>query len=216
MPTIETALQAALKGLVAPLAITSIVRGLPDSRIAEVGTLDLVRAHELTSVCISGVRLFNPTPQADLPSRVWRCVTGGQAVPPSRAVIEIRSDHDVLAAQSTSQRLMKRLFKPTDVVRVATAVSELARNIYMYAGSGRVSLEVRAEEAGAVFSVVAEDKGRGIPHLSAVLDGSYRSTTGLGRGLRGARSLLDALTIDTGPQGTTVRGRRHTRPLLSQ
>jgi anti-sigma regulatory factor (Ser/Thr protein kinase) len=112
---------------------------------------------------------------------------------------------------------MRRLFKSTDVVRVATAVSELARNIYMYAGTGRVTLEVRTEALhSAVFSVVAEDRGAGIPHLASVLNGTYRSTTGLGRGLRGAQSLLDALTIDTGPSGTTVRGHRRTRPLLSQ
>jgi anti-sigma regulatory factor (Ser/Thr protein kinase) len=217
MARIEDALHVALKGAVAPLALPGIVRSLPDWRSAEVGTLDLVRAHELMAVCVSGAKLFNPNAPADLPARVWRSITGGHAVPPSRAVIEIRSDHDVLAAQSTSQRLMRRLFKSTDVVRVATAVSELARNIYMYAGTGRVTLEVRADEPhAAVFSVLAEDRGRGIPNLDSVLNGTYRSTTGLGRGLRGAQSLLDAMTIQTGPTGTTVRGHRRTRPFLSQ
>jgi anti-sigma regulatory factor (Ser/Thr protein kinase) len=217
MARIEDALQVALKGMVAPVALPGIVRSLPESRSAEVGTLDLVRAHELLAVCVSGARLFNPNAPADIAARVWRTITGGHAVPPSRMVIDIRTDHDVLAAQTASQRLMRRLFKSTDVVRVATAVSELARNIYMYAGSGRVTLEVRTEEPHtAVFSVLAEDRGRGIPHLDAVLNGTYRSTTGLGRGLRGAQSLLDALTIQTGPTGTTVRGHRRTRPLLSQ
>ena len=98
-----------------------------------------------------------------------------------------------------------------DGVRLATAVSELARNIYMYAQKGKVTLKVTEEPAHYFFEVTASDDGPGIPHLDVILRGEYRSRTGLGRGLIGTRALLDDMTIDTGPQGTRIRGARRAR-----
>jgi anti-sigma regulatory factor (Ser/Thr protein kinase) len=217
MPSIEDALRSELKTLVPPQAVASIVRSLPNSAHAETGTLDLVRAQELLAMAVAGVQLFNAQPPADAAARLRRSITGGRATAPTRTVIHIASDHDVLAAQSAAQRLMKGVFKPTDCIRVATAVSELTRNIYMYAGSGTVTLEVREEEpSGATFSVLAEDRGKGITNLEAIFAGKYRSNTGLGRGLIGAKALLDTLSVETGPHGTIIRGVRRTRLSYSQ
>jgi len=212
MPTIEDALKAELTALMPPIFVASVVRSLPESRLAQAGTLDLARAHELLAATLTGVRLFSVAPPMNYAVRLQLCITGGRASAPVRTVISIRTDHDVLAAQSTTQRMLKGLFKATDCVRITTAVSELSRNIYMYAGTGQVTLELAEDPPGtALFSVVAEDRGGGIKGLDTILDGTYRSKTGLGRGLRGAKSLLDDLHVKTGPDGTTVRGHRRTR-----
>src|SRR5262245_35915531 len=143
MPSIEDALRSELKTLVPPLAVPSIVRTLPASCRAEPGTLDVVRAQELLGVAVAGVRLFSAQPAPDAALRLRRCITAGRSSTPTRVTLRIVSDHDVVLAQSAAQRMMKGLFKPTECVRVATAVSELTRNIYMYAGAGTVTLEVR-------------------------------------------------------------------------
>jgi serine/threonine-protein kinase RsbT len=112
--------------------------------------------------------------------------------------------------------MMKGLYHPTDVVRVATAISELSRNIYMYAQRGEVTLELSEDRPGAaLFRIIAVDRGPGIKDLDAILKGTYRSTTGLGRGLRGCKALLDDLEVTSTPNGTTVRGQRRSRLLYS-
>jgi anti-sigma regulatory factor (Ser/Thr protein kinase) len=124
----------------------------------------------------------------------------------------VKSDVDVLVVQTTCQQLCTEFFGATDVVRLATAVSELARNIYMYAKRGEVELSVFEGADGVRFSVVARDQGPGIPHLEEVLSGRYTSRTGLGRGLVGTRTLLDGMEIDSKVGvGTTVRGWKKVR-----
>jgi serine/threonine-protein kinase RsbT len=81
-------------------------------------------------------------------------------------------------------------------VKVATAISELARNIVQYAGAGEVEIgSVQGKTIG--IEVVARDRGPGIPHLAEVLDGDYRSMTGMGMGLRGTRNLMDYFDVRT-------------------
>jgi anti-sigma regulatory factor (Ser/Thr protein kinase) len=214
--TIEDALRLELSSFVSPLAVTSIVRTLPEGRFAQPGTLDMVRAYELHQVALHGVRLFHAMPPPDASTRLHRAIFGGRPPLATRMVINIRSDHDVLVAQSAAQRMMKGLYHPTDVVRVATAVSELSRNIYMYAGSGEVVLELSEDRPGAaLFRITAQDHGPGIKDLEAIMLGTYRSTTGLGRGLKGCKALLDDLEVVSGPNGTTVRGQRRSRLLHS-
>jgi anti-sigma regulatory factor (Ser/Thr protein kinase) len=214
--TIEEALRNELISFVSPLAMASIVRTLPESRCALAGTLDVVRAHELLAVSLQGVRLFAAAPPHNVAARLHRCIFAGRLPLKTMTVINIHTDHDVLTAQTATQRMLKGLFHPTDSVRIATAVSELTRNIYMYAGTGQVTLEVSEDRPGsALFTVFAEDHGKGIANLDAIMSGTYRSTTGLGRGLRGAKQLLDGLEVVTGPTGTAIRGQRRTRLSLS-
>jgi serine/threonine-protein kinase RsbT len=214
--TIEDALRQELSTFVSALAVNSIVRTLPEARFAPPGTVDVVRAYELHQVALHGVRLFHAMPPSDASSRLHRAIFGGKPPPPTRVVVNINSDHDVLAAQSAAQRMMKGLYHPTDVVRVATAVSELSRNIYMYAQRGDVTLELSEDRPGAaLFRIIAADRGPGIKDLDAIMNGTYRSTTGLGRGLRGCKLLLDELDVTSGPTGTTIRGQRRSRLLYS-
>jgi signal transduction histidine kinase len=96
-------------------------------------------------------------------------------------------------------------FGVQDQVRIATSVSELARNVFNYAGGGRVEFSVEQSGTTQLLQVRIEDRGPGIPHLDVVLSGRYQSTTGMGLGILGARRLMDCCEIDTVPgEGTTI------------
>jgi serine/threonine-protein kinase RsbT len=87
--------------------------------------------------------------------------------------------------------------------KVATIVSELARNIVHYTPGGTIELAVHREST-IRFVVVATDEGPGIPNLQEILAGRYKSKTGMGRGLIGVKRLSDRFQIDSGPKGTRV------------
>jgi signal transduction histidine kinase len=124
--------------------------------------------------------------------------------------LEIRHEADVVLARQRARQLAHLLgFDRQDQTRVATAVSELARNAYDYAGGGRVRFELDAEGEGTGRrqSLVARviDAGPGIANLDAVLSGRYVSRTGMGVGLAGTRRLVDRFRVETAAgAGTTV------------
>ena len=94
---------------------------------------------------------------------------------------------------------------PTDQVRVATAVSEIARNALVYAREGRCEVSVEPGPPARVWFDIS-DRGPGIPHLDDIRAGRHRSSRGLGIGLLGAGNLVDAFEIVTEPgRGTRVR-----------
>jgi len=193
-------------------ALQSVVATLPAWADTDVGTLDVVHVHVLLKSIERSVKLFGGSTTPQLIQKLRACCTGGAAVPAARKRIPVRSDADVLVAQSTCQQLCSAFFNSTDVVRLATVVSELARNIYMYAREGEILLEVAEAADGVRFSVEARDQGPGIANLEHVLSGAYNSRTGLGRGLKGSKALLDGMDVDTGPgRGTTVRGWKRAR-----
>ena len=112
--------------------------------------------------------------------------------------ITIRSDDDVVAARREARELAASLgFEPTDLTLLATAISEVARNITAYAGEGEIVVSVRNSGERLGIRVVARDTGPGI-------DG-YSTGEGLGLGLPGARRLVDEFAIDTAAgRGTVV------------
>jgi anti-sigma regulatory factor (Ser/Thr protein kinase) len=196
-----------------PVAARSIVTTLPSSANQEVGSLDVVTGHDLLRYLGAGLRVFSSAPQPALIDELHRRITDGRGFKPTMKVLTVTSDHHVVMAQDAAQLMLRGLFKPTDCVRAVTAVSELARNIYLYAQTGEVRLTLQEEpDRSLTFQVTASDRGPGIPHLEEVLSGRYRSRTGLGKGLVGARTLLDGLDIKTGPGGTTVKGFKKCRP----
>ncbi len=92
-------------------------------------------------------------------------------------------------------------------VKVATAVSELARNIVFYAGKGTVELRATEDERGPSLQIVATDKGPGIEprKLEEIWAGTYKSQRGMGKGLLAVKKLVTDFHLDTGPgKGTTV------------
>ena len=113
----------------------------------------------------------------------------------------VKTPHlDRLAARALCEVLGARRVV---IQKVATVVSELARNIFMYATSGAIELVPGARPRPTLL-IRATDEGPGIPHLEEVLSGRYRSRTGLGAGLVGTRRLVDRFEIETGPTGTRI------------
>src|SRR5947209_2389035 len=119
--------------------------------------------------------------------------------------IDIRYEHDVVLARQRARQVAAALmFDPQDQTRIATAVSEIARNAFQYAGGGTVEF-CTDQLPGTSLTVVIQDRGRGIGNLRQILDGKYHSRTGMGLGLLGAKRLMDYFHVDTTPaKGATV------------
>jgi len=111
----------------------------------------------------------------------------------------------VLARQRTRKIAGLAGFDTHDQTRVTTALSEIARNAWEYGRGGRVEYWLSGEPLQAL-EIVVEDRGSGIADVESILSGAYRSGTGMGLGIVGARRLMDRFEIDTAPgRGTTVR-----------
>ncbi len=132
----------------------------------------------------------------------------------------IGQELDVVASRQRARQIAALCgFGAQDQIRIATAVSELARNVYSYVGTGRVEFSVEGTTAPQLLVIRVEDKGAGIPHLDVVLSGRYQSQTGMGMGILGARRLMDQFDIATTPgEGTTITLKKllpHESPLLT-
>ncbi len=119
--------------------------------------------------------------------------------------IAIRTDSDIVAARQAARELASRLgFSSTDLTVLATAVSEVTRNIVRFAGNGEVVVEL-IEGPRRGVRVVARDSGPGIPDVEQALTDGYSTYDGLGLGLPGARRLMDDFDVISEPgHGTTV------------
>lgn len=119
--------------------------------------------------------------------------------------VPIGSDPDIVAARQAARELAIRAgFAGTDLTMLATAVSEVARNIVRFASSGEVSIEL-LERPRTGIRVVARDTGPGIEDIDRALQDGYSTYRGLGLGLPGSRRLMDEFAIDSEPgRGTTV------------
>jgi signal transduction histidine kinase/CheY-like chemotaxis protein len=113
---------------------------------------------------------------------------------------------DVVAARQRARQLAELLaFNPREQTRIATSVSEIARNALRYAGGGKVEFEIEGASAPQLLVVRVIDHGPGIERLDEVLDGTYRSSTGMGIGLIGSRRLMDRWEVHSERgKGTTV------------
>ena len=119
--------------------------------------------------------------------------------------IPIQGDGDIVAARQAARELAARLgFTRTDLTLIATAVSEVARNIVRFAGQGEIVVEL-LDQARCGVRVVAMDAGPGIADVGKALTDGYSTYSGLGLGLPGARRLMDEFAIMTEMgRGTTV------------
>jgi signal transduction histidine kinase/ActR/RegA family two-component response regulator len=133
---------------------------------------------------------------------------GGPGVTDTSVVVDrwpLVSEPDVVAARQRA-RLIAELtgFDRQDQARVATAVSEIARNAVRYAQGGRVEFVLEGGVSCRGLSMVVTDEGPGIRDLQAILDGTARSASATGLGLVGARRLMDRCEIGSGEGGTRV------------
>jgi serine/threonine-protein kinase RsbT len=126
------------------------------------------------------------------------------------AVVPIGSAADIVTARQLGRALASRLgFSPSELTIIATAISEVARNIVEHAGRGEVCLSVVQQGSKQGLSVVARDDGPGIPDVALAMQDGYSTSQGLGLGLPGARRLMDEFEIVSEQgRGTTVTMRK--------
>ncbi len=129
--------------------------------------------------------------------------------------VHLSEETDFLLARQRAKQIAEILgFETQDQTRIATAVSEIARNAFEYGKEGRVEFLLGAAEEQfpggrrqvLQLQVVVTDAGKGIPHLDKIWLGTYDSPTGMGIGMTGARRLMDGLEVETGKDrpGTRV------------
>ncbi|MFC4388163.1 anti-sigma regulatory factor [Gracilibacillus marinus] len=110
--------------------------------------------------------------------------------------VQIKKEWDIVAARQMGREKAKDLgFGTVDQARIATAISELARNIYLYAQKGMVSFEIVGDMNRIGLKVIAADEGPGIADLSKVMEDGYSTSGGLGAGLPGVKRLMDDFDI---------------------
>jgi serine/threonine-protein kinase RsbT len=121
--------------------------------------------------------------------------------------LSVESDADIVDARAQARRAALDLgFSNTDATLIATAISEIARNLLVHAGGGDIRMRAMKNGVRNGLEVEARDDGPGILDVDAALGVGYAGRGGLGLGLPGARRLMDDFTIETTPEsGTVVR-----------
>ena len=121
-------------------------------------------------------------------------------------IVDIKNPDDIVAARKAGHQLALELgFSLTDVTMIATAISEIARNITSYAGRGAVRVTVADREGRKALVVRAEDDGPGIADIERAMEDGYSTGRGLGLGLPGARRLMDRIIVDSAlGRGTVI------------
>lgn len=127
--------------------------------------------------------------------------------------VRINGDTDIVSARQKGRLLAQTLgFSSSELTLIATAISELARNIVLYAKQGEIVLRVleRGDQRGVM--VRASDQGPGIPDIRRALQGGFSTSRSLGLGLPGVRRLMDEFEIESRVgYGTTVTARKWKR-----
>lgn len=123
-----------------------------------------------------------------------------------RSLVEIYTEWDIVAARQLGRNVAKEVgFGTVDQARITTAISELARNIYLYAGKGKIEI-IRVYKGDIQgISIIASDEGPGIADVRKVMDDGYTTSGGLGAGMPGVKRLMDEFDITTkSGEGTTI------------
>lgn len=120
--------------------------------------------------------------------------------------VPVRVEADILIARKAARSIGLRLgLNETELVLVATAISEIARNILIYAREGEMTFEEQSQGHRRGLVVTARDEGPGIADINKAMQDGFTTGKGLGLGLPGARRLMDDFSIESKPgEGTTI------------
>lgn len=124
-----------------------------------------------------------------------------------QSCVNIQKEWDIVGARQLGRERAKAIgFGTVDQARIATAISELARNIYLYAGTGKICYETIDEINKKGIRVIASDNGPGIKDISQVMEDGFSTSGGLGAGLPGVKRLMDDFDIISNPgKGTEIK-----------
>ncbi|MBN8237107.1 anti-sigma regulatory factor [Halobacillus kuroshimensis] len=113
-----------------------------------------------------------------------------------QSCVNIQKEWDIVGARQLGRDISRKIgFGTVDQARIATAISELARNIYLYAGTGKVCFETLEDMNKKGIRIVAMDEGPGIQDISQVMEDGFTTSGGLGAGLPGVKRLMDEFDI---------------------
>jgi serine/threonine-protein kinase RsbT len=120
--------------------------------------------------------------------------------------IRIESEADIVTVRKRVREASKAIgFGVTDITRIVTAASELARNVFHYAGRGSMSLEKQARNTDVALVLTFTDEGPGIADVEQAMEPGFTTAGGLGLGLPGAKRLMDEMELEThSGKGTTI------------
>jgi serine/threonine-protein kinase RsbT len=136
-------------------------------------------------------------------------------MPMAETLLPIRGEDDIVASRQRAREIARQLgFGAVDQSRIATAVSELTRNVVRYATDGHGAVAIR--EAGGSgrtgIEIVVSDDGPGLPDVDQALRDGFTSGGGMGMGLPGTRRLMDEMSVESAVgRGTTVTIRKWRR-----
>ncbi|MBT2727735.1 anti-sigma regulatory factor [Bacillus sp. ISL-75] len=131
----------------------------------------------------------------------------------NESYVKIITEWDIVAARQLGRNIAKELeFGTVDQARITTAISELARNIYLYAGQGEIRIERINGRDKRGIKVIAADNGPGIRDIRKVMEDGYSTSGGLGAGLPGVKRLMDEFDITSSlEEGTIIKTVKWTR-----
>ncbi|MFC0523701.1 anti-sigma regulatory factor [Pontibacillus salicampi] len=113
-----------------------------------------------------------------------------------QSCVNIKKEWDIVGARQLGRDISKKIgFGTVDQARIATAISELARNIYLYAGTGKVCFEVIENLNEKGLRIIAIDEGPGIRDVTQVMEDGFSTSGGLGAGLPGVKRLMDEFDV---------------------
>ncbi len=124
----------------------------------------------------------------------------------NRSSVKIFTEWDIVAARQLGRNEAKNSgFGTVDQARITTAISELARNIYLYAGKGKIEIERLTLDGMKGMTIIASDEGPGIPDLRRVMEDGFSTSGGLGAGMPGVKRLMDDFKVESEVgKGTTI------------
>lgn len=127
--------------------------------------------------------------------------------------VDIVTEWDIVSARQIGRSESKEIgFGTVDQARITTAISELARNIYLYARVGKIEIERLEIDGNKGIAIVATDKGPGIANIRQVMEDGYSTSGGLGAGLPGVKRLMDTINVQSVVgEGTTIRAEKWLR-----
>ncbi|MGD6968476.1 anti-sigma regulatory factor [Bacillus salacetis] len=130
-----------------------------------------------------------------------------------QSCVKITNEWDIVAARQLGRNVAKDLgFGTVDQARITTAISELARNIYLYAGQGQICIEKLSENGKNGVRIIALDEGPGIKDIRKVMEDGFSTSGGLGAGLPGVKRLMDEFNVESTPgEGTDIRATKWLR-----
>jgi len=119
--------------------------------------------------------------------------------------IEIKAESDIIAARRVGRQMARELgFGSADQTRLATAISELTRNVIQHAGEGVCVITDELDQNRIRIRAVVEDHGPGIPDIEKAIEYGFSTVHGLGAGLPGAKRLVHEFHIESEPGHTKV------------